>query len=150
VGSVEIVEATIEQQPIFERLLELYQHDFSTFDDADVNEDGRYGPGDLDVYWSAPDRHPFLLRVDEHLAGFALVRTGAPTDMAEFFVMRKYRRRGAGTEFARHLFARFPGAWQVREIRANEPAQAFWRRIIPVPFEEAEWDSGPMQLFTFP
>jgi predicted acetyltransferase len=145
---IEIIEAAIEDQPVLQRLVELYQHDFSPFDDADVDDDGLYGSAFLDRYWVDADRRPFLLRVDMHIAGFALVRTGEPNDMAEFFVMRKYRRHGVGTEFARDLFARFPGNWQVREMRANEPAQAFWRRIIPVPFEEGEWEKGPLQRFT--
>ena len=148
--SIEIVDATIAQKPIFEHLLELYRHDFSVYDDEDVGDDGRYGYPYLDRYWTEPGRHPYLLRVDGHLAGFALVRSGDPSDMAEFFVMRKYRRGGVGTAFARNLFDRFPGRWQVRQMRRNQPAQTFWRRIIPVAFEEGEWDEGPMQTFTIP
>ena len=77
-----------------------------------------------------------------------LVREGVPHDMAEFFVMRKYRRGGVGTEAARGLFARFPGAWQVRQMRFNPQATVFWRRAIPVPFEDDENDDGPLQRFT--
>jgi predicted acetyltransferase len=148
VRSVEVVEAGLVNKPVIARLLELYQYDFTEFEDADVDEHGLFGPGSLDRYWAEVDRHPFLLRVDGKWAGFALVRAGDPHDMAEFFVMRRYRREGIGTEFARTLFARFPGRWQVREIQRNEPAQAFWRRAIPVPFDEDEWERGPMQRFT--
>lgn len=145
---MQVVEAGLAHKPVIARLLELYQYDFSEFDGEDVDDDGFYGSPSLDRYWTEADRCPFLLRVDGKWAGFALVRTGDPHDMAEFFVMRKYRGAGIGTRFARDLFARFPGRWQVREIRANEPAQAFWRRAIPVPFDEAEWERGPMQTFT--
>ena len=148
--STEIVEASAAQRPVLARLFELYQYDFSEFDGADVDEQGVYGTPHLESYWRDADRHPFLLRAGDAWAGFALVRTGEPTDMAEFFVMRKYRRRGIATAFARDVFARFPGAWQVREIEANRPAQSFWRRAIPVAFDERDWGRGPMQVFVIP
>jgi predicted acetyltransferase len=67
--------------------------------------------------------------------------------MAEFFVMRKYRRGGVGVIAARAVFARFPGEWQVRELAANAGAVAFWRKAIPVPFTEDMNDEGPVQHF---
>jgi predicted acetyltransferase len=48
------------------------------------------------------------------------------------------------------LFARFPGAWQVRQMRANVDATSFWRRAIPVDFVEEEIDAGPVQRFVMP
>jgi predicted acetyltransferase len=145
---VEIVEAAIADKVVLSRLLELYQHDFSEYVDADVDAHGLYGYQYLDHYWTEPDRHPFLFRVDGRWAGFALVRSGAPHDMAEFFVMRKYRRLGVGTDAARAVFARFPGAWQVRQERGNHAATTFWRDAIPVPFEEGATDEGPVQRFS--
>ena len=76
-------------------------------------------------------------------------------DIVEFFVMRKYRRSGAGEAMARSVFDRFPGRWEVREIASNLPAQAFWRTIIgrytDGRFEERTWDDekwrGPVQFF---
>ena len=50
--------------------------------------------------------------------------------MGEFFVLRKFRRRGVGKQAAHRLFARHPGRWEVRELPSNMPAQGFWRRII--------------------
>ena len=106
--------ASPAEEPVLDRLLELYSHDFSERTGADVGDDGTFGWRFLDRYWSEPDRHAFLFRVDGRLAGFALVRSGDPHDMAEFFVLRKYRRGGVGTEAARAVFAGFPGVWQTR------------------------------------
>jgi predicted acetyltransferase len=146
----EVIAATRALKPVVERLCQLYQYDFTEYVDDDVDEEGRYHYRFLDAYFAEPERHPFLLRVDGKWAGMALVRSGPPHDMAEFFVMRKYRRHGAGAWFARELFARFPGEWTVRELEGNTPAQAFWRRTIPVAFEDAAWERGPMQRFTMP
>ena len=147
VDHVEVVDAAITDKPVIRQLLELYQYDFSEFVEADVNEQGLYGYEYLDNYWTDADRDPLLLKVDGNWAGFALVRTGSPHDMAEFFVMRKYRRSGIGIEAARAVFARFPGAWQVRQMTSNPSSTIFWRRAIPVPFEEGTHASGPMQTF---
>ena len=147
---VEVIEAALADKPVLRNLLELYQHDFSAFDDGDVDAHGLYNYRYLDDYWTETDRHPLLFRVDGRWAGFALVRTGAPHDMAEFFVMRKYRRRGVGTVLAREVFARFPGEWQVRQMASNPSATAFWIRAIPVDFAQETLDHGPVQRFTIP
>jgi predicted acetyltransferase len=147
---VDVDDATFDEKPILRQLLELYAHDFSELNGADVDEHGVYGYRYLDNYWTEPGRHPFLIRVDGRIAGFAFVRSGSPHDMAEFFVMRKYRRGGIGVEAARAVFARFPGEWQVRELEANVGAVAFWRRAIPLPFTEDTNHEGPVQHFSMP
>lgn len=130
--------ATLEQKPALRQLLELYQYDFSEFSAADVDENGLYGYPYLDHYWVEPNRHPILFKMDEKLAGFALVRTlpALPKavfpvhSMAEFFVLKKYRRRGIGREAAFRLFSMFPGEWHVTQQVPNLPAQYFWRKVI--------------------
>lgn len=133
--------ATADEQPIFANLIQLYFHDFSDLrglDGGDVGDDGRFAPYRyLNLYWIEPSRHPFLIRVDGKLAGFVLVREGSALtgdpgvrDIAEFFVLRKYRRHGIGTRAAVCVFDRFPGAWEVRQIAANAGGRAFWRRTI--------------------
>ena len=122
------------------RLFELYLHDFSGMEHADVDEAGLFQPPALPFvadHWDAPGRHAFLLRVGGKPAGFALLRESSPIPgsagrryLSGFFVMRAYRRQGYGAAMARALFARFPGPWQVLEVRANPRAQAFWRRVI--------------------
>ena len=145
---VEVLEAQLDDKAVIRRLLELYQHDFSELDGADVDDHGSYGYPYLDHYWTEDSRRPFLLRVDGHWAGFALIALGDPNDVREFFVLRKYRRRGIGQDAARFLFERFPGAWQVRQIAENVAATKFWRRAIPVEFEEGPLDNGLVQRFT--
>ena len=147
-GTFELVEATIDDKPVLRQLLELYAHDFSVYNGADVDDNGLYRYPYLDNYWTEAERYPFLFKVDGHFAGFAFVRVGIPHDMAEFFVMRKYRRSGVGMEAARAVFATFPGEWQVRELAANEGATAFWRTAIPVRFAEDTNHEGPVQHFT--
>jgi len=144
---VEVVAATLGDKLAISRLLELYQYDFTEFVDGDVDEHGSFGYRYLDQYWTDSDRHPFLICSDRTIAGFAFVQSGRPHDMAEFFVIRKYRGRGVARQAARELFAMFPGEWQVREVATNPRATSFWRQAIPVPFTEAPNDKGPVQRF---
>ena len=161
---IEIREAPLAEKPLIGNLMELYIYDFTQFPGGEhLDEGGRFGFDRLDSYWQERHRHPFLLRVDGHPAGFALVRIGIEAltgetgvnDVTEFFVMRAYRRTGAGEAMARDVWDRFPGRWQVREIAANAPAQAFWRAIVGRytggRYEELQWDDeqwrGPVQLF---
>ena len=134
---IEVIAAAPEQEAILGNLLELYIHDFSELRDFDLGPNGRFGYRLLPLYWSDPDRHPFLVRIDGKLAGFALVKRGSEVsgnkavwDMAEFFVIRGYRRRGFGTQVTHELWRRFPGQWEIRVMQSNVAACHFWARAI--------------------
>jgi predicted acetyltransferase len=140
----QVISASPEQSLILANLLELYAHDFSEFHNLEIGEDGRFGYRSLPLYWSEPDRHPFLVRMDGKLAGLALVQRGSQVsgdnavwDMAEFFVLRGCRRLGIGTQAAQEVWRRFPGAWEVRVMHANIPAQRFWAEAISMFMGEA-------------
>ncbi len=146
------------QKAVLRNLMELCQHDYSEYNEANVDEHGLFGYRYLDHYWTEERRHPLFIRVAGHLAGFALVRQTdeAVYEMAEFFILRKYRRQGIGRDAAHRIFARFPGRWQVAQEACNLPAQAFWRTVIAAytggQYTEttrqvnARWQ-GPMQEF---
>ena len=132
--NVEIVDARA-MADVLANLFPLYIHDLSAFTDFDVEDDGTFrAPPSFAAYWENADRHPFLLRADGKIAGFALIRQLRPDpltfDMGEFFVLRRCRRSGVGRTAACALFDRFKGRWEVRELIDNLPAQGFWRRII--------------------
>jgi predicted acetyltransferase len=145
---VEVVKATDDDRTVIRRLLQLYHYDFSEFDGSDVNPHGEYLHRYLDEYWTDSDRKAFLFRAEGALAGLALVFTGEPHDIAEFFVMRKYRRRGVGERAAAFLFGQFPGRWTVRPQLTNPAATAFWRKAIRYPFQEHERGTEIVQSFT--
>jgi len=133
--NVTIEKVDIDQKPILKQLMELYLYDFSEFDNDDVDEHGFYGYKYLDYYWVEPDRHPFFIKVNEKYAGFALVRKIQDSDqnqysMAEFFIMKKYRKTGIGTKAAMMVFNEFPGDWEIAVLEENIPAQFFWKNVI--------------------
>jgi len=136
-ATIEVIPATREQEPILANLLELYAHDFSEFQALELGPHGRFGYKNLPLYWVEPNRHPFLVRLNGKLAGFVLVKRGSEIsdnetiwDMAEFFVVRAYRRRGIGAQIAHEVWRRFPGLWEVRVMEANRLGHQFWEHAI--------------------
>ena len=124
-------------KPVLCQMLELYLHDFSEYDHADLNEHGYYGYRYLDTYWIEPGRYPFLIKADGKLAGFVLVNKHSyrtPDEdlhsIAEFFVLRKYRRLGIGKQVAVMIFERFPGKWEVNQHPDNLFSIQFWEDVI--------------------
>jgi predicted acetyltransferase len=134
---VEVVQATPAEASTVGNLMQLYLYEFPYIDHLELGDDGRFPYQYFDRYWQDPGRHPFLIRADHRLAGFALVverRILEPDArghaITEFFVVRKQRRQGIGETAACALFKYFPGPWWVAEHAQNEPAQAFWRVVI--------------------
>jgi predicted acetyltransferase len=136
-GPVTVARASPEQSPVLGRLLELYAHDFSEFSQLELDADGRFGYEPLPSYWTEPGRHPFLVKVNDNLAGFVFIQSGSQVsvdedvwDVAEFFIVRRYRRSGVGTRAAHDVWSRFQGKWEVRVMERNAQALAFWRRAV--------------------
>lgn len=160
--NIELVRATKDSSSLLDNLIQYYVYDFSEVVGSDVADDGRFTLGPLDAYWEDSWRHPFLARVDGKYVGFALIHqrsritaNAGTWDVAEFFVMRKYRRRGVGAALASRVFDSCRGRWEVRQRPANNAATAFWRSVIAAytkgRFEEAILDDerwgGPVQTF---
>src|ERR1700730_9913179 len=134
---IEVLPATTEQEPVLANLLELYAHDFSEFSDLKIGVDGRFGYEPLTLYWRESNRFPFLVRANGDLAGFVLVQQGSQVsgaaevwDVAEFFVLRGYRRQGVGVRVAHDVWRMFTGRWEVRVTDKNLAARAFWKHAV--------------------
>jgi predicted acetyltransferase len=104
----------------------------------DVGADGKFGYAQLASYWHEPERRfPFLIHVGSQLGGFVLVTRGSPVtsnptdlDVAEFFVLQRYRRSRVGYQVAFCLWDRMPGHWIVRVAERNPGALPFWTRVV--------------------
>ena len=153
-----------EHKDVLLQLSEYNAYDFSDIVDLDVDDTGRFGGAWLERHFTDSLCHPFVIRMDGKLVGFAIHEgrsrltgdTGI-NDIAEFFVMKRYRKHAVGARVATALFGRFAGPWEVRELRRNAPAIAFWRKVIDRytggAYTELEWDDarfrGVVQRFRF-
>lgn len=148
---------------VLANLLELYCHDMSVYFPIQLGDDGRFGYPSLTSYFREPERRfAFFLRSAGKLAGFALATRGSPVspqpdalDVAEFFVLRAFRRQGAGEQAALALWRLLPGHWTVRVAEANAPGLGLWRRAVqrqvggPVAERRLTMSGVPRVVFEF-
>jgi len=138
---IEILEAGENDIPVIQNLARFYVYDLSEYMGWRCPEHGLFGCRD-DDFWYSKRNHFFVVRVDGELAGFAVIESlgeenkVADYDVAEFFILRKFRRKGVGRRVAHTLFDKFGGSWQVRQLVDNLPAPIFWRKVI------SEYTSG--------
>ena len=95
------------EPPLIEGMSRFYIYDFSEMQPAISDEMGFDQQGDFGIqtyleYWTESGRDPLLIRLGKRPFGFAMINThchqggSVARNMGEFFVPRKYRRRGDG------------------------------------------------------
>lgn len=136
--SIQLEPVSFEKKFILQNLMELYQYDMSEYEDEfELSDYGLFGYMYIDHYWTEEGRHAFFVKADGKLAGFVLLReleklpdgTGCMS-IAEFFILRHYRKHGVGRQVAKQVFTDFPGRWSVSYLEKNEIARTFWHRVI--------------------
>lgn len=144
---VELKQVTVDEKEILRNLLEKYSYEFSQWDKRDVNKLGLYGYLYLDNYWTEDKRWAYFILVDGKLAGFAMVNdfpevNDRDTDfqMAEFFVLYKYRRLGVGRQAFFKIMEMHKGRWQLKLHPANTASVHFWSKVI------SEYTDGRFEL----
>lgn len=135
---------------IINNLYPLYLHDLSEIWGFKPNSYGVFEDNEtmtlqeqnkvFDIWWEKKTvLYPYLIRVDDIPAGFALVATPPYTPhgndyyLNEFFILRSYRGTGAAEMAAHQVFDCHRGGWELQsnpDEQANARAQAFWRRTL--------------------
>jgi predicted acetyltransferase len=148
--AIRIATATPDQKPTIANLIQLYLYDMTESMPFPVGPDGRFEYDFFDRFW----RFPYLIYVNDEIAGFAFVIDECPLTerkpcwfMAEFFVLKAYRRTGVGRAALDAIVARHPGDWHIAIPIENQPAQAFWGRVLstytpqnrPITFDGGDW-----------
>ena len=72
---VQVIKATDDDFRLLENLVTYYIYDMSEYMGWDCNAEGRWGGGDdFPDYWQKSNHHPLMIKVDKHVAGFAMIR----------------------------------------------------------------------------
>ena len=135
--NIEIIPVLEEEKSILAHLIELYEYDFSEYENTDVNSLGLYGYSYLDYYWTEDRRYAYFIKVDGKLAGFVMVcghcyvsKDKDTLFLSEFFVMRKYRKLGIGKHAAKKVFNKHKGKWELTVHPKNPVSIKFWTNVI--------------------
>jgi predicted acetyltransferase len=113
-------------------LWQLYMSELAEFRKSVVLVDGRFRDDRLLTYLSYEDHWPLIVKSENEIAGFALIRKSKPGThvIGEFFIKPQFRRIGMGTLVVSQIVRRFPGNWEIPFQEENAKAAIFWRRTI--------------------
>lgn len=142
--NIEVRRAEKTEKAIIRNLMEYYQYDATEFNNEDLCSLGLFGYKYLDHYWTehgneVEGRIPYLVKVNGNIAGFVLINNFSLYDrkpdvktntIAEFFIMRKWRKLGVGRKAAIKIFDHHQGNWEVKQEKENYVAQIFWESVI--------------------
>ena len=131
--------ASIEDHPTMQNMGRFYVYDMTEYMQDEegwaIPENGLYECIDLKKYWNDKNAFPFLIRINEELAGFVIIdKKGSHEkidfNMAQFFILRKFKSKGIGRIVANECFNKFNGLWEVMVMPQNKGAYKFWKRVI--------------------
>nr|WP_225778201.1 GNAT family N-acetyltransferase [Pseudomonas sp. Marseille-Q3773] len=149
---IELLAATADQAPLIRNLYQFYAYESSDWEQEDVEVDGRFYIHDehLQRYWQADGWGAYLVLADGFIAGFVLVeRSELPGieafELADLFILKKYRRQGIGRAVALQLLSG-EGDWLLRCYAQDAPAVAFCNAVLagsPRPAQAIAGEGGP-------
>ena len=134
-----LIPATMDDYPIIQNMWLYYIYDMGRecrlMKDWECPATPGFVPDDLTPYFEEPEREAFLIKIEDELAGFVLLRqTGSSLnihwDMSEFFILAKFQGKGVGSQIAQAIWNTHPGHWEVSVFLENKSALGFWRKVI--------------------
>jgi predicted acetyltransferase len=124
----------LEDRETIARLLNDYLRELASHRERPVGATDSAEYPYLDGYFSEPGLHPFVIRRQGVVVGFALIRapksTGRAWEVAEFYVVPESRREGVGGAALASIWRRFPGDWELQVHRRNDDAVRFWLSCV--------------------
>ena len=133
---IELIPTTAEQRSLIANLYQYYAYESSDWEEEEVEADGRFYIHEphLQRYWNEPDWSASLILADGFIAGFLLIeRSELPgldaLELADLFILRKYRRLGIGRALAKQVLED-RHTWLVRFYPQDQIASAFCSRVL--------------------
>jgi predicted acetyltransferase len=140
---IELVLVRDEHSEVLLNLSKLYTYDLSEiasqFHGYRCDEKGQYSEC-VRKFLEDPSSDCYLFKMTDEWAGFAVVKRTIQakssasklqvSQMAEFFLVRKFRRKGVATTAACRIFDCYPGKWEVSVWPENNSACSFWSSAI--------------------
>ena len=129
---VELIRVEERDKPVLANVVQFYCYDMSPVRGVEIDEHGQFPYRYVDHYFVETDRDVHFIRHDGALAGFVMTRELPTTEreMAEFFVMRRHRRAGVGSDAAEQILSLHRSRWVVAFDDANEEAASFWPGVV--------------------
>lgn len=130
--------ATVADADVLFHLMQLYYFEASTWSGEDLSAKGLYDCSRVDVQASLAQDPDWarLLWIGDALCGFVLVdevefRGARICELADLFIVPKYRRKGFAGQVVSALVRPGAGQWLLATFRQDHQAYAFWTRNLP-------------------
>lgn len=145
---IELLPTSVDQLPLIRNLYQFYAYESSDWEQEEVENDGRFYIHEphLARYWQEPGWSAQLILADGFIAGFLLIeRSELPgihaTELADLFILKKYRRQGIGRALVHQLMGD-GSPWLLRFYRQDELACAFCQQLL------TELPRPPLQVWS--
>lgn len=123
------------QEAALFQLFQLYYYENSDWAEEDIGEDGLFDvcPESIASYVTDPAKRAYWIRKDGALAGFVVTEKvhlpdgGVAEELADLFILKRYRRQGLASAAVLELASIFDGPWLVAVYRNDTRATAFWQ-----------------------
>jgi len=132
-----LLQASIEYKVVMQNLMQFYIYDFSEYIKYDVGDSGQFAPYPyLDDYWEdLNNKFPYIIKRDDKYVGFVLVKLiesekSKCFSMAEFFILKKYRRSGVGKAIAVEVFNLHRGIGRFIKKRVINQHKYFGKKLL--------------------
>lgn len=133
---VSLLEIDRSARGVLENLFHYYIYEMSDFLALAPSKEGHFGfnKSQLNIYWQSESHQPYFIYVDQEIAGFILLRKYPPmrsvNDIEQFFVLRRYSKKGVGKEAFKQVTQLTAGKWQIRILLENTNGLQFWKSAI--------------------
>ena len=135
---IELKICETKNKEILIRLIQFYYYDLDASSDlAHVKlKNGKYEDMPyFDNYWFEKQRFPYLVFYNTPPIGFVLIHNisvniNLKWKLAEFFIMRPFRRHGIASNVFRTIINNHKGAWEISVLKDNSPALKFWEKEL--------------------
>lgn len=138
-NKIDLVPASLSDYPLIQNMGRFYVYDMTEYmgyeNGWEIPADGLFECIDFKKYWEDSNASPFIIKINNEIAGFVIIdKKGSDSEIdfnvAQFFILRKFKNQGYGREVAYQCFDRFRGTWEVMVLPQNKGAYAFWKKII--------------------
>lgn len=137
--NIRLIPASLSDYPTIQNMGRFYVYDMTEYmgneKGWEIPENGLFECIDFKKYWEQSDTFPFLIRINNEIAGFVIIdKKGSDSqvdfNVAQFFILRKFKKQGIGRYVAYQCFNQFKGTWEVMVLPQNTGAYTFWKKII--------------------
>jgi predicted acetyltransferase/RimJ/RimL family protein N-acetyltransferase len=133
---IDVIKADVSDRELLENLTHLFIYELSPYYPFEMQSNGTWNKkGNIEKYLVEKDRSAWLLKIGTDVIGFALINSkmhdsDSQYNLAEFFILSRFQKSGAGTKAVHMLWDMHPGVWEIMTLANYNVGIKFWDKVI--------------------